>query len=58
MDHPTIYISKEQATIALAHALTTSKPAEARKLLDPLKTERPAVGQVAITLLGQLPPAQ
>jgi predicted negative regulator of RcsB-dependent stress response len=58
IDNPTVFVSKEQATIALAHALTASKPAEARKLLDPLKTERPAVGQVAITLLGQLPPAQ
>jgi len=55
IDNPTMFVSKEQATIALAHGLTSSKPAEARKLLDPLKTERPAVGQVAITLLGQLP---
>jgi len=55
IDNPTVYVSKEQATIALAHALSSSKPAEARKLLDPLKTERAAVGQVAITMLGQLP---
>jgi len=55
-DNPTLFVSKEQAAIALARALSTSKPAEARKLLDPLRSERPAVGQVAITLLAQLPP--
>jgi predicted negative regulator of RcsB-dependent stress response len=55
IDNPTVFVSKEQATISLAHSLAQSKPAEARKLLDPLKTERPAVGQVAITMLGQLP---
>jgi predicted negative regulator of RcsB-dependent stress response len=55
IDNPTIFVSKEQATISLAHALMTSKPAEARKLLDPLSKERAAVGQAALTLLGQLP---
>ena len=54
-DNPTLFVSKEQAAIALARALAVSKPAEARKLLDPLKSERPAVGQAAITLLAQLP---
>jgi predicted Zn-dependent protease len=55
-ENPTLFVSKEQATFALARALASSKPAEARKLLDPLKTERPAVSQLAITLLAQLPP--
>ena len=54
-DNPTTFVSKEQAAIALARALTSTKPAEARKLLDPLRTERPAVSQVAIGLIGQLP---
>lgn len=55
-ENPTAFVSKEQAAIALARALSASKPAEARKLLDPLRSERPAVSQVAITLLAQLPP--
>jgi predicted negative regulator of RcsB-dependent stress response len=54
-DKPSLFVSKEQASIALARALALSKPAEARKLLEPLRTERPAISQVAITLLSQLP---
>jgi hypothetical protein len=54
-DKPTTFVSKEQAAIALARAISTTKPAEARKLLEPLRTERPAISQAAITLLSQLP---
>jgi len=54
-EKPTLFVSKEQAAIALARAIAVSKPAEARKLLEPLRTERPAISQVAITLLSQLP---
>lgn len=54
VDHPTIMVSKEQATIALAHALARTKPEEARKLLEPLRTERSAVSRMAITALGEL----
>ena len=55
VDHPTILVSKEQATIALAHAIAHSKPEEARKLLEPLRTERAAVSRMAITAIGELP---
>ena len=41
IDNPTVFVSKEQATIALARALSASKPAEARKLLDPLENRTP-----------------
>jgi tetratricopeptide (TPR) repeat protein len=54
-DKPTMFVSKEQAAIALARAISNTKPAEARKLLEPLRTERPAISQAAITLLSQLP---
>ena len=37
MANPTIYVSKEQATITLARGDRSKKPAEARKLLDPLR---------------------
>jgi predicted negative regulator of RcsB-dependent stress response len=56
MASPTIFVSKEQATMVLARYLMTKKPAEARKLLDPLRTQSAAVSQAALTLLGEMPP--
>ena len=53
--NPTIMVSKEQATIALARVLGKSKPDEARKLLEPLRTERSAISRTAITALGEIP---
>jgi predicted negative regulator of RcsB-dependent stress response len=53
---PTIFVSKYQATITLARYLMPTKPAEARKLLDPLRSLPGAVGQVAIQAYGELPP--
>jgi predicted negative regulator of RcsB-dependent stress response len=53
--NPTIFVSKEQATVALAKALAKSKPDEARKLLEPLRTERGPVSRAAITALGEIP---
>ena len=37
IDDPTILVSKEQATIALAKVVAKKNPAEARKLLEPLR---------------------
>ena len=56
MEHPTALVSKEQATITLARYLIVKRPAEARKLLDPLKIVGGPVGQLALSLYGQLPP--
>jgi hypothetical protein len=53
--HPTAFVSKEQAAITLARYLTPKKPAEARKLLEPLRTQPGAVGQTAISALAELP---
>jgi len=53
--NPTVFVSSEQATISLARFLAPKKPAEARKLLDPLRTRVGSVGQVALGLLGELP---
>jgi predicted negative regulator of RcsB-dependent stress response len=55
MAHPTVFVSSEQATITLARFLMAKKPADARKLLEPLRTQQGAVGQVALTLLGEMP---
>jgi predicted negative regulator of RcsB-dependent stress response len=56
MEHPTIFVSKEQATITLARYLIAKNPAEARKLLDPLRAQPGPVGQTAMTLFAELPP--
>jgi predicted negative regulator of RcsB-dependent stress response len=53
---PTIFVSKDQATLVLARYLVLKKPAEARKLLDPLRSQPGAVSQAALTLIGELPP--
>jgi len=55
MAHPTVFVSKEQAEITLARYLMIKNPGEARKLLDPLRTQGGSVGQVAISLYGELP---
>lgn len=54
IDRPTIFVSKEQATISLARYLMKKNPAEARKLLEPLKSQTGGVSQEVITLLGQI----
>jgi hypothetical protein len=53
--NPTVFVSADQATISLARFLAPRKPAEARKLLDPLRTRQGNVGQAALTLLAEIP---
>jgi predicted negative regulator of RcsB-dependent stress response len=52
---PTVFVSKEQATIVLAQILGPSRPAEARKLLEPLRTARASISRIAITEIDSLP---
>lgn len=53
---PTLLVSKEQATMALARALIPTKPDEARKLVEPLqKDQRQTVARNAEVLIGELP---
>ena len=54
MKHPTVFVSSEQATITLAKYLAIKKPAEARKLLEPLRTQPGPVGQIALNMLGEM----
>ena len=51
---PTIFVSREQASITLARYLAVRKPAEARKLLDPLRNQPGEVGQVALEVYGEI----
>lgn len=55
VNHPAITVSKEDATIQLAQLLAKSNPAEARKLLEPLRTSRTPVSRAAVEALGQVP---
>jgi predicted negative regulator of RcsB-dependent stress response len=55
MDHPTDLVSREQAAFTLARLLAKTNLAEARKLVDPLRTSsNPTVSQQAITLSAEL----
>jgi predicted negative regulator of RcsB-dependent stress response len=55
MDHPTNFVSKDEATIALARLIMSTKPAEARKLLEPLRAARPAISRYAMSELSAMP---
>lgn len=53
---PTVTVSKEEASIVLGQILSKSNPAEAHKLIDPLRTSpRGAVSQAAITASANIP---
>ena len=53
--HPTVFVSKDEATLALARYLIHKNPAEARKLLDPLRVSPvDAVRNVAMSLIGEM----
>jgi predicted negative regulator of RcsB-dependent stress response len=53
---PTEFVSKDQATLAMARYLVRTNPAEARKILDRLRAKPGAVGQTAMQIYGELPP--
>jgi predicted negative regulator of RcsB-dependent stress response len=56
VDKPTDFVSKEQATIALARCIGPSRPEEARKLLMPLlNIGRMPISRAAASELGSLP---
>jgi TolA-binding protein len=53
--NPTVTVSKEMATIELGRALArVGRKEEARKLLEPLRTERTAVSKAAISALADI----
>ncbi len=56
MDNPTALVSKDQATISLAHLVASTNPQEARKLLEPLRASpRGAISRAALSALSDLP---
>jgi hypothetical protein len=54
MDHPTVLVSKDQAAISLARHLAKTRPAEARKLLEPILSQPGASAQVAVSVMGEI----
>ena len=55
VDKPSIFVSKEQATLDLAELVAKRDPAEARKLLQPLSASpRTAVSRAAVAVLGSI----
>jgi predicted negative regulator of RcsB-dependent stress response len=56
MANPTLFVSKDQAAIALARHLMGKNNAEARKLLAPIKDEKSGVASIAQVMYSQLPP--
>jgi predicted negative regulator of RcsB-dependent stress response len=55
IDKPTPFVSKEQATILLARYIAPRKPADAKKLLEPLRTAPGAIGSAATSVYAELP---
>jgi len=55
IDHPSVLVSKEAGTIAMAQLIAKSDPAGARKLLEPLRgNPRTNVSQAALNALSEL----
>ena len=54
--HPTVFVSQDDATITLARHLAEKNPAEARKLLSPIKGGRGPAASMAQELYSQMPP--
>lgn len=52
--NPTATVSKEEATIELAKFIGKTDPAQARKMLEPLRTERASISRAAVNALGDL----
>jgi predicted negative regulator of RcsB-dependent stress response len=54
IEHPTLLVSKDQATISLARHLLKTNPAEAKKLLEPLVKQPNAASQIAVGVLSEI----
>jgi tetratricopeptide (TPR) repeat protein len=52
--NPAATVSKEQATIQLAILHGKTDPCAARKVLEPLRTERTAISRAAVQALGEI----
>lgn len=56
IEKPTDFVSREHATILLAELIKDTRPEEARKLLEPLRTERSVISRHSLSVLAELAP--
>lgn len=56
MTNPTYLLPKEQSTLQLARVIAKSKPEEARKLVEPLRSARSPISAPALQIISTLPP--
>jgi len=54
MDKPTVMVSRDEAAISLARLIAPTRPEEARKLLEPLRSAPGMTGRAAMTAYGDL----
>ena len=55
VDNPSMFVSKEQATLDLAQLIAKKNPTEARKLLEPLSaSKRSVVSRAAVAAMGAI----
>lgn len=52
--HPTVTVSKDEATIQLAELIARKNPDQARKMLEPLRADRTAISRAAVQALGDI----
>jgi predicted negative regulator of RcsB-dependent stress response len=56
IEKPTLFVSKDQATITLAKLIAPARPGEARKMLEPLLTSKNnAVSRAALSAISDFP---
>lgn len=55
VNSPSTLVSKDEASLSLARVLAKTKPAEARKLLEPMRSETGAGSRLAVRMLAELP---
>jgi len=54
IEKPTDFVSKEHATLLLAELIRDSRPEEARKLLEPLRTARSVISRHSLSALAEM----
>ncbi len=58
IDNPSMFVSKEQATLDLGQLLAKKNPTEARKLLEPLsQSKRTVVSRAAVAVMSSITPS-
>lgn len=54
IDNPTMFVAKDQATLVLARIIGKTKPEEAKKLLEPLRTVNGPISRIAIQAIAEI----